>query len=167
LEAITTSAIIIRKAAQKDVQAIADFNSKLAFETEGKTLDEETVMKGVSAVIHDPHKGFYIIAETETDGVQLLGQLLITFEWSDWRNQRFWWIQSVYVAEEFRNQRVFAKLYRYVVEMAKQRGDISALRLYVAKHNAPAKQAYVSLGLKQIPYELFEHALLSSSEKDS
>lgn len=161
MEDITTIAIVVRKAERKDVEAIAGFNMKLALETEGKKLDIETVVNGVAAVVKDPHKGFYIVAETRTDVFQLVGQLLITFEWSDWRNQCFWWIQSVYVAKEFRNQRIFSELYQHITELANQNGKVTGLRLYVAQDNDSAKRVYTTLGLKQTSYEVFEHALFN------
>jgi ribosomal protein S18 acetylase RimI-like enzyme len=160
------TAIIVRKAELKDVEIIADFNKNLAAETEGKNLNRETVVKGVTAVIKDPHKGFYLVAETRTDIVQLIGQLMITFEWSDWRNQCFWWIQSVYVPKKFRKQRVFSELYQYVVKMAK-RGNVSELRLYVEKHNVSAKRVYKTLGMKKASYEIFEQELLDRLDEGS
>jgi len=81
---------------------------------------------------------------------------LITYEWSDWRNGNFWWIQSVYVAEDFRSGGVFKALFDHVHTLAKARADVCGLRLYVDAHNAKARQAYERLGLKKTDYELFE-----------
>jgi len=148
--------IVIRKAEPKDVESIADFNMKMAEETEGKKLNKDVVLRGVKAVVEDSHKGFYLIAERRDITARLVGQLLITFEWSDWRDKYFWWIQSVYVQKEYRNQKIFSQLYRCVIEMAKKRKDVSGLRLYVEKRNELAKRVYESLGMTKTSYEVYE-----------
>ena len=148
--------MLIRKARFEDIERIADFNIKMAEETEGKKLDKNVVRRGVEAVIDDNHKGFYLVAEKTNGDRRLVGQLMITFEWSDWRNKCFWWIQSVYVEGKYRNQNVFSHLYRSAIELAKSRKDIYGLRLYVEKHNENGKQVYESLGMKKTPYEVYE-----------
>jgi ribosomal protein S18 acetylase RimI-like enzyme len=148
--------IVIRKAELKDVTTIADFNVKIAEESEGKSLDRENVRKGVKAVITDCHKGFYLVAEKSCGIIELVGQLLITFEWSDWRNGCFWWVQSVYVPKKYRNQRIFSQLFRYIIELAKRSGDVSGMRLYVEKHNEAAKRIYEALGMKKTSYDIYE-----------
>jgi len=149
-----TGNITIRKAELEDAENIADFNMRMAEETEGKKLGRATVLEGVKSVINDPNKGFYLVAE-KVDS-EIVGQLLITFEWSDWRNKCFWWIQSVYVPKKHRNQKIFSQLYRSVVEMAKRRGDVSGLRLYVERHNESAKRVYEALGMTKTSYEVYE-----------
>ena len=148
--------MLVRKAKLEDIEGITDFNIRMAKETESKKLDKDVVLKGVEAVINDNHKGFYLVAEETNGGKKLVGQLMITFEWSDWRNKCFWWIQSVYVDEKHRNRNIFSHLYRRVIEMAKSRKNISGLRLYVEKHNEYAKQIYESLGMIRTPYEMYE-----------
>ena len=129
----------------------------MAWETEKRRLDPERVRAGVIALLGDPAKGVYFVAEAERDGTLMVaGQLLITYEWSDWRNGNFWWIQSVYVAEEFRGNGVFRALFNHVHTRAKERKDVCGLRLYMDAHNAAARRVYERLGLKQTNYEMFE-----------
>jgi len=107
--------------------------------------------------LSDHAKGAYFIAETETEAVTTItGQLLITYEWSDWRNGNFWWIQSVYVVEAFRGQGIFRALFNHVDQLAKARKDVCGLRLYVDAHNNAARKTYERLGMKRTNYELFE-----------
>jgi GNAT superfamily N-acetyltransferase len=143
----------IRPARPSDVSVIADFNARLAKETEQRQLDLGRLAQGVAALLSDPAKGTYFLAEV--DG-EVVGQLLITCEWSDWRDGSFWWIQSVYVAESFRGRGVFRALFAHVQEQAKAQKDVCGLRLYMDAHNAPARKTYERLGLKQTNYELFE-----------
>jgi GNAT superfamily N-acetyltransferase len=147
----------IREAKLTDTAIIADFNARMALETEQRTLDIERVRQGVQALLSDPAKGAYFIAEIETDGTtSIAGQLLITYEWSDWRNGNFWWIQSVYVEEKFRGQGIFRALFNHVDQLAKARNDVCGLRLYVDAHNHSARKTYERLGMKRTNYELFE-----------
>jgi len=146
----------IRRAEPRDVERIATFNIRMAEETEGKKLDVETVRQGVSKVINDSGKGFYILAEDEYDQ-SVIGQLLVTFEWSDWRNKNFWWIQSVYVDPKFRRKRVFSRLFRFLKELANLNGeDICGFRLYVEENNETAKKTYEAMGFKKTTYEVYE-----------
>jgi GNAT superfamily N-acetyltransferase len=125
----------------------------LALETEHRALDLKLVLKGVEALLNDPVKGTYFVAEV--DGAPV-GQLLLTYEWSDWRNGHFWWIQSVYVSQEFRARGIFTALFQHVHELAAQRDDVCGLRLYVEGSNARAQRTYERLGMKRTPYEVFE-----------
>ena len=129
----------------------------MALETEQRHLDIERVRLGVKGLLSDPPKGTYFVAEVE-DGTApaIVGQLLITYEWSDWRNGNFWWIQSVYVAEKFRGQGIFRVLFNHVEALAKARADVCGLRLYVDADNASARKTYERLGMKRTNYELFE-----------
>ncbi len=144
---------IIRTAVFDDAVRITEFNALMAQETEGRVLDFERLSRGVEAVLRDPSKGIYYVAET--NGV-LVGQLLITYEWSDWRNGTFWWIQSVYVHKEFRGQGVFKSLFEHVFKKAKEKNDVCGLRLYVEKENSRAKQTYEKLGMKKTHYDVYE-----------
>jgi len=147
----------IRSAKMTDAAVIADFNSRMAWETEKRTLKPETVRAGVRNLLGDRSKGRYFVAELERNGkTSVAGQLLITYEWSDWRNGNFWWIQSVYVQEEFRGQGVFRALFHHVKKLARARKDVCGLRLYVEKENGPAQRTYERLGMKPTHYKMFE-----------
>jgi len=145
--------VTIRKAVLRDVETIANYNIQMAMETEDKKLDKKVVLKGVKAVIKDPRKGFYLLAEKKD---AIFGQLMITFEWSDWRNKCFWWIQSVYVDRRYRNQKIFTSLYREIMRLAISTDDVCGLRLYVEEHNESAKKVYKKLDLRRTSYEMFE-----------
>ena len=129
----------------------------MAWETEKRRLDPDRVRQGVAALLGDLAKGTYFLAEMDQnrDGA-VAGQLLITYEWSDWRNGNFWWIQSVYVGEEFRGRGVFRALFEHVHKLAKERNDVCGVRLYMDAHNETARRTYQRLGLKRTDYELFE-----------
>ena len=148
--------VIIRKAGLRDAESIASFNMQMADETENKELNKDAVLQGVKAVIKDPRKGFYLIAEQVAEQTIIIGQLLITFEWSDWRNKYFWWIQSVYVDKEFRNKKVLSRLYRRIIDVTEESKEVCGIRLYVEKHNKQAKEAYESLGMVKTQYEVYE-----------
>lgn len=150
----------IRIATVKDIDTIAEFNARLAQETENRTLDRALLRQGVSALLRDPAKGMYYLAVDDTTPV---GQLMITTEWSDWRNGTFWWIQSVYVKAEERGKGVFRRLYEYALAQAKERGDVAGIRLYVDRHNDVAQQTYARLGMKKSEYEMFELEFVLSS----
>ena len=147
------SAIHIRQATLLDTATIADFNSRMAWETEHRRLDLDRVQKGVTALLHDSSKGTYFVAESDDS---MVGQLLITFEWSDWRNGTFWWIQSVYVVDDFRGRGVFRALFQHVHKLAKDGPDVCGLRLYVEGGNDGAQGTYTRLGMKRTSYEIFE-----------
>jgi GNAT superfamily N-acetyltransferase len=144
--------ITIRKAISSDAQSIIDFQMKMAWETEKITLNPLTVNKGVYEVFTDPVKGEYYVAAA--DG-KVIASLLITYEWSDWRNCNIWWFQSVYVIPEFRRQGVFRKMYAFIRNRAEEQGVIG-LRLYVETGNTRAKKTYESLGMTGDHYSLYE-----------
>lgn len=149
----------IRRALSRDVDDLVRFNAALALETEGKALDHQQLRLGVESLLQDAEKGWYIIAEgTRSDSSrQLVGQLLITFEWSDWRNAMFWWIQSLYVEPEHRQQGILRQLYQYVCDQAQASCDpICGVRLYVEKDNRTAQRAYQALGFHEAPYQVYE-----------
>lgn len=145
--------VTIRHSLPPDISAIVRFNSAMALETEGKTLDPDTIEHGVRAVFENSERGFYLIAEDEGAPV---GCLLITTEWSDWRNGYFWWIQSVYVTSEYRRRGVYSRLHQFVEEMARKQRTVRGIRLYVDKDNERAKAVYHSLGMTQARYDMFE-----------
>jgi GNAT superfamily N-acetyltransferase len=129
----------------------------LANESENLVLDPARVKAGVEALLRDPAKGTYFVAEA---GGAVVGQLLITHEWSDWRNGDFWWLQSVYVRSDFRRRGVFQALFDHVLAGAKRQGDVAGIRLYVENHNDPALKAYHRLGLEETHYRVLERLVL-------
>lgn len=145
--------ITIRPAQFSDKNIIADFNAAMAQETEHIKLDRERLLAGVSALLSDSSKGFYALAES--DG-RVVGQIMVTQEWSDWRNGTFWWIQSVYVHPDFRKCGVFTKLFRHIELEAKKHSNICGLRLYVDRDNARAQRIYEKLGMKKTHYDFYE-----------
>ncbi len=145
--------IVIRPAVDADGPVIAKFNALMALETEHRSLDHPLLRAGVEAVLRDPAKGSYYVAEINGT---VVGQLMITYEWSDWRNGVFWWIQSVYVTEEFRGKGVFKTLFRFIEQEARSKKDVCGLRLYVEKENDRAKKTYEKVGMDMTAYELLE-----------
>jgi len=146
----------VRRATLLDLDVLVEFNSALALESEGKTLDRRRLRDGVAPLISGDDgddRGFYLVAEA---GGRVLGQLLVTYEWSDWRNAYFWWIQSVYVASEWRRRGVYRRLHEYVVDEARLRGDVCGVRLYVDRDNHVAQQVYSNLGMDRSHYDMFE-----------
>lgn len=145
--------IRIREAHLPDVPVLAEFNRRLAWETERLQLDPEVLRQGVTAVLQDASKGIYFVAEV--DGA-VAGQLMITYEWSDWRNGNLWWIQSVFVKEEFRGQGLFRALFTHLENRARASSGVAGLRLYMHAHNEAARQTYERLGMKHSEYEVLE-----------
>jgi ribosomal protein S18 acetylase RimI-like enzyme len=152
-------AIRVRFAEEKDASALISFNQAMAIETEGKSLDTRILQQGVNAVFQDIGKGFYVVAEELESNEKVVGCLMITFEWSDWRNAWFWWIQSVYVMPEYRKQGIYRRLYEFVKEEARKSGNVCGFRLYVDRNNKIAQQAYEKLGMKESNYIMFEEFL--------
>ena len=148
--------ITVRDATRADVDTLARFNQCLAEETEDKTLDAETVRRGVEAVFDDPDRGFYLVAEREG---RIAGSLMVTSEWSDWRNGAFWWIQSVYVRPEARRTGVYTALHRDVRRRAREKKEVCGLRLYVERGNESARETYERLGMTETSYRLYEEML--------
>jgi GNAT superfamily N-acetyltransferase len=134
----------IRVATIHDAEVLALYNSAMAYETEDKTLNPDILRRGVEAVFRDDAKGFYLVVCH--DG-SIVGQCLLTKEWSDWRAGWYWWFQSVYVAPVARRQGVFKRLYRHVQQLALAEGDVIGLRLYVERENTKAQATYASLGM--------------------
>ncbi len=143
----------IRKAVLADTAVIAEFNQKMALETEHKELIPELILAGVNSLLNNPAYGFYLVAEFEG---QVVGSLMITTEWSDWRNSVFWWIQSVYVRVEARRQGVYRKLYAAVKALAAEQGNVCGFRLYVEKDNHQAQHTYRELGMQITDYLIYE-----------
>ncbi len=145
--------IKIRIAEEKDASALIEFNQAMALETEGKKLEPEKIEKGVKAVFQDEKKGFYVVAENENS--EIIGGLMVTFEWSDWRNSWFWWIQSVYILPEGRGKRIYSQLYDFVKSEANQNGNVCGFRLYVETENKHAQKVYEKVGMEISHYLMF------------
>ena len=147
--------MLIRIAKISDAEAITAQNISLAKESENLLLNPKIVLQGVKVLLSDKNKGFYIVAE-ENDTI--VGQLMITYEWSDWRNKLIWWVQSVYVQKEWRKKGVFTQLLDYTQQKARRK-QVAFLRLYMHKQNRSALKVYEKTGWKQEPYMVF-HLLL-------
>jgi ribosomal protein S18 acetylase RimI-like enzyme len=145
--------ILIRDAELADAGVIADFNVRLAWESESKQLDSTVIDRGVRLALGKPEMCRYFLAEV--DG-RVVGQTMITYEWSDWRAGVFWWIQSVYVVAECRRQGVFSSLLGHIRELARSNPEVCGLRLYVEEHNAAALDTYRRLGLVATGHLLYE-----------
>lgn len=142
----------IRTAKREDAETIISFQQNMAMETEGMKLDDNLIGAGVNAVFGEPTKGTYYVAE---ENGKVVASLMITYEWSDWRNSNIWWFQSVYVLPEARRSGIFRKMYNYVKAEAQKQG-IPGLRLYVEKDNLRAQQTYEAMGMDGEHYRLYE-----------
>jgi GNAT superfamily N-acetyltransferase len=156
--------IKIRKATIEDAGALVEFNEAMAEETEGKRLGTDTLAAGVRSVFEDPSRGFYVVAEAAGGPI---GGLLVTFEWSDWNNASYWWIQSVYVRPEYRKRGVYASLHRHVEDAARSDGRVCGIRLYVDRDNRRAQKVYHRLGMKLARYDFYESDPQKSSSEGS
>jgi GNAT superfamily N-acetyltransferase len=148
--------ISIRAAERADIPFLVECNAAMASETEHKMLDRDVLTRGTQAVFDDPRRGFYLVAELEGERA---GCLLITYEWSDWRNGVWWWFQSVYVAKAARRTGVFRALYADVERRARAAGAVG-MRLYVERDNERAQQTYASLGMDEEPYKMLRRGFI-------
>jgi len=148
----TTTMISIREATSEDSQKIISFQLAMAKETEELELNKEVLSAGVKTVFEKQLKGRYFVAEAEGS---VVASLLITYEWSDWRNKDVWWFQSVYVVPEYRRKGIFRMMYEYVKEEAVKNG-IAGLRLYVESNNLPAMKTYEAMGMSSEHYTMYE-----------
>ena len=144
---------VIRAATVDDLETIADFNTRLAEETEDTSLDHGTVRQGVRALLSDRTRGAYYVACA--DG-RIIGQIMHTREWSDWRDGDIWWIQSVYVHPEHRRRGVFRSLYVHLKALAESHPAVVGLRLYVEQENRAAQATYVGLGMTRARYRVMQ-----------
>ena len=148
------TSISIRRAIAEDRDVLVAFNRDMAAESEDKGLDEATLKRGIDHLFEHPDDGHYLVAESGSG--EIVGGLLLTFEWSDWRNGRFWWIQSVFVRPQWRRRGVYRQLHAYVRERAQRDVDACGLRLYVEKENSGAQATYEALGMHETHYQLWE-----------
>ena len=153
MTSIPGSDIQVRQASLMHLDTIVDFNAAMAKETEGKELNMGMLRSGVEAVLTRNDLGFYLVADHSGRPV---GQLLITYEWSDWRNAFFWWIQSVYVSPDYRRRGVYKALHVYAAAEGRRHSNICGLRLYVDKDNRIAQETYASLRMRQTHYDMYE-----------
>ncbi len=148
-----TPTIIIRQAVLDDAGLIAEFNQNMARETEALELVPEIILSGVKALLSNRNLGFYLLAEADDE---VVGSLMVTTEWSDWRNARFWWIQSVYVLPQWRRKGLYRKLYQRVKQLAAENRDVCGYRLYVEKENTIAQTTYDNVGMHETRYKMYE-----------
>jgi ribosomal protein S18 acetylase RimI-like enzyme len=145
--------LTVRDARPEDAAVLVAYNSAMAEETEGKALDPDIIGSGVANLLADRRRGRYWVAES---GGDVIGQIMVTYEWSDWRNGNLWWIQSVYVHPDWRRQGVFSALYRHVESLAAAAPDAIGLRLYVEENNTRAQRTYAALGMVKPRYLVME-----------
>ena len=146
----------IRIANKTDATALIEFNQAMALETEGKRLAADVLSAGVKAVFDDEKKGFYVAAE---ENARIVGGLMVTFEWSDWRSSWFWWIQSVYILPEFRGRGVYGELYDFVRAEAEKAENVCGFRLYVERENRLAQRVYEKSGMASSHYLMYEELI--------
>ncbi len=145
--------MIIRKAVPKDAVELAAFYISMVRKTENVELVPELITAGVKELIYNPRMGFYLVIEMAN---RIQAALMISTEWSDWRNAKFWWIQSVYVQPDYRRQGLYSVLYEHVKELAKQESSVCGFRLYVERGNTTAQQTYQALGMVETEYQIYE-----------
>jgi ribosomal protein S18 acetylase RimI-like enzyme len=149
----TPETLRVREGTMDDAETIVAFNSAMARETEGKCLPPDLLRAGVRSALADPARARYLLAD---QAGQVIGQLMLTSEWSDWRNGQIWWIQSVYVRPDERRRGVFRALYEHVESLARRTAGVVGLRLYVEHNNVAAQQVYCRLGMQDAGYRVLE-----------
>ena len=143
----------ILNATKKHLASIVEFQSHMAMETESLQLDKKILKKGVEAVFDNPKLAQYYIAQVDE---RVIASLMITYEWSDWRNSMVWWIQSVYVIPEYRRKGIFSMFYQFIKEKVEKQEGVGGIRLYVDKTNLPAQKTYHAVGMNGEHYQMFE-----------
>ncbi len=152
-----TSQTTVRPARLEDVDSIVAFSAAMALETEGRRLDLARLREGTRSLFTNPELGFFFVAEdTRAGRSQLIGQLMVTYEWSDWRNGVFWWVQSVYVMPAWRRRGVYRLMYDTIASQAKADTKVCGIRLYVEQDNHTARTVYQRVGLTPSPYAVYE-----------
>ena len=150
---MNNASILIREGRLEDAPIIAEYNQRMALETENKELDTKTVNNGVEQGLRQPEKCRFFVAEKQGT---VVGQAMITYEWSDWDNRDLWWIQSVYVHPDHRKQKVFTKLYQHIEALAQEKDQVRALRLYVKEDNLVGQAVYRKLTMSYTGYHVYE-----------
>ncbi|HCW09212.1 MAG TPA: GNAT family N-acetyltransferase [Cytophagales bacterium] len=145
--------MLIREATEKDIPHLLDFQLKMALETENLTLEISSLTSGVNKVFKDSTKGRYYVAEINSE---VVGCLMTTYEWSDWRDGTVVWIQSVYIIKEFRGKGVYREMYKYIQQLVNEAPDLKGIRLYVDKKNSGAQKTYQNLGMNGEHYQVYE-----------
>ena len=164
---MASESIQIRPATRHDTDTIVEFNRAMALETENRRLDLPTLRQGIRAFLENPGYGSYIVAELPEDKSRKpVGQLMMTYEWSDWRNGVFWWIQSVYVAPERRGRGVFRAMYEHILAQAKTDPKVCGIRLYAEQNNHEAQTVYQRVGLVPAGYVVYEQDFVLSKRID-
>ena len=159
--------IVVRQAGYADVDALVEFSVAMARETEGRCLDRDRLRNGTLAVLDAPERGFFLVAEVlDQDRPRLAGQLMVTFEWSDWRNGVFWWVQSVYVDPTYRRQGVYRAMHAAIVAKATTDPNVCGIRLYVERKNHGAQAVYRRVGLASSGYVVYEQDFVLSKAID-
>jgi GNAT superfamily N-acetyltransferase len=153
---MSSAELNIRRACRADMDVLVRFNLAMALETERRQLDQERLRYGILAVLESRVQGFYIVAQSAEESGSVIGQLMVTYEWSDWRNADFWWIQSVYVHPSWRRQGVYRRMHAHVLQEARARPDVCGIRLYVDQDNHLARLVYQRVGLNRSGYLMFE-----------
>ena len=159
---MTDERIHVRDARRAELETLARWAEAMAWETEQKKLDPITVRRGIAVLFDAPARGRYVVAER--DGVAA-GALMLTHEWSDWRNADWWWIQSVYVEPAQRRCGVYSALYQHVQAQAAATPGVCGLRLYVENDNSAAKRTYAALGMQDARYRVYEAPLPVAGER--
>jgi RimJ/RimL family protein N-acetyltransferase len=145
--------MVIRRGTLEDIPVIADFQVKMAKETENVYLQPEVTLKGVKYIINNPEYGFYVVYEKDD---KVIASLLILYEWSDWRNHKIVWLHSVFVIPEYRNQGVFGEMFKYIKQWVESDESIGGMRLYVDKTNLGAQKVYERIGMNADHYQMYE-----------
>ena len=160
--------LTVRPAGTDDVDAIVAFSAAMALETEQRRLEEARLRDGTMTLLRTPSLGFFMVAEVpQAEGPLLVGQLMITYEWSDWRNGVFWWIQSVYVHPAWRRRGVFRRMHDAVMVAAKAATDVCGIRLYVEQDNKTAQTVYQHLLLSPSGYMVYEQDFVLAQQHRS
>ena len=163
-----TSRLNVRQAGPQDVDVLVGFSAAMARETEGRRLNLARLREGTRALLASAERGFFIVAEHEERGLRTpVGQLMITFEWSDWRNGTFWWVQSVYVDRAWRRRGVYRSMHDHIVAQAKADPRVCGIRLYVEQDNQAAQSVYQRVGLAPSGYWVYEQDFVLGSRSSS
>lgn len=154
---MSSTQFLVRRGTPADIDEIASFNIRMAKETENINLLPEVITQGVNNMINHPDRGFYLVVDAgHAENLEIAASLMVTTEWSDWRNGMFWWIQSVYVLPKWRRKGLYRLMYEKVKALADEDNNVCGFRLYVERENEVAQHTYAALGMKPTHYHLYE-----------